>query len=423
MSFKRHRSSSTNSSTSSSSIQDTHHKLSRTANTNAHSLLCTLPPTCNHHPTPIANVKDLEAHYAMYHAHVCEQPGCGCVFPDERLLELVSAYPRGNSCMSLIEFYLFVSIRQSAMIRWPLSGKTAVKKQYVLCLHVYLDAQHLLQFACHLSTCPRLFLTPKTRRLHLIQAHAFPKEYFFAVTNKGVGGLLKKWGEGASMIRGEWKERDARSEDDNVDPETDEKMITDDIEEEQQATPVKTTINASRRRNPTSPPTVASSSTSTVNTDTKTEVDDLANSMDSLSLIPSSIRFGRGGRNGGFVTPGGAYRGGADIRGRGRGGFRGRGEIRGAGVGLPRGSGKRGGYGVGSAGKTETDPSMDVDPSNGQVPSLKTRGGSIPMGRGRGAYGRGGVDFNTNANGFGIRGRGRGRARGRGRIIVGVGRS
>lgn len=108
MSFKRHRSSSTNSSTSSSSIQDTHHKLSRTANTNAHSLLCTLPPTCNHHPTPIANVKDLEAHYAMYHAHVCEQPGCGCVFPDERLLELVSAYPRGNSCMSLIEFYLFV---------------------------------------------------------------------------------------------------------------------------------------------------------------------------------------------------------------------------------------------------------------------------------------------------------------------------
>ncbi|KIJ65446.1 hypothetical protein HYDPIDRAFT_47154, partial [Hydnomerulius pinastri MD-312] len=32
-------------------------------------------------------------------------------------------------------------------------------------------------FACHLVSCPRLFLTPKTRRLHLIQAHSYPKEY------------------------------------------------------------------------------------------------------------------------------------------------------------------------------------------------------------------------------------------------------
>lgn len=56
----------------------------------AHPLLCTLPPTCNHRPTPIANTKDLEAHYATYHAHVCEESGCSSVFPDPRLLELVS---------------------------------------------------------------------------------------------------------------------------------------------------------------------------------------------------------------------------------------------------------------------------------------------------------------------------------------------
>jgi len=32
------------------------------------------------------------------------------------------------------------------------------------------------------------------------------------VTNKGVGGLLKKWGEGASLIRKEWKAREEKDE-------------------------------------------------------------------------------------------------------------------------------------------------------------------------------------------------------------------
>ena len=67
---------------------------------------------------------------------------------------------------------------------------------------------HELQFACHLPTCNRLFTTPKTRQLHLIQGHGCPKEYFFAVTNKGEEGLLKKGGEGASLIRKEWKPRE-----------------------------------------------------------------------------------------------------------------------------------------------------------------------------------------------------------------------
>ena len=57
-------------------------------------LLCTLPPTCHpphNRPTPIANSKDLEIHYANFHAHVCED--CRGVFPDARLLELVCPPP------------------------------------------------------------------------------------------------------------------------------------------------------------------------------------------------------------------------------------------------------------------------------------------------------------------------------------------
>ncbi|KDQ61877.1 hypothetical protein JAAARDRAFT_87287, partial [Jaapia argillacea MUCL 33604] len=36
--------------------------------------------------------RELEAHYATYHTWVCEEHGCGCVFPGERLLELMSRF-------------------------------------------------------------------------------------------------------------------------------------------------------------------------------------------------------------------------------------------------------------------------------------------------------------------------------------------
>jgi hypothetical protein len=86
--------------------------------TTSHPLLCSLPPTCNppkNRPTPIANTKELEAHYGKFHAHVCEERGCGCVFPEPRLLQLVSTF-----CIH-ISFVLFIplvySIKQSAMTR------------------------------------------------------------------------------------------------------------------------------------------------------------------------------------------------------------------------------------------------------------------------------------------------------------------
>ena len=66
-------------------------KVSRASTSTPH-ILCSLPPTCNpphNTPTPLASSTELEAHYATYHAHVCQQ--CRAVFPDPRLLDLVSA--------------------------------------------------------------------------------------------------------------------------------------------------------------------------------------------------------------------------------------------------------------------------------------------------------------------------------------------
>ena len=50
-------------------------------------------------------------------------------------------------------------------------------------------------------------MTPKGRRLHLIDKHKYPPNFYFAVTNYGIGRLLMKWGEGVSLLRNEWKPR------------------------------------------------------------------------------------------------------------------------------------------------------------------------------------------------------------------------
>ena len=91
-------------------------------------LLCTLPPTCNlpNHPTPLSDTRALEAHYAAYHAHVCSSTGCGCVFPDARLLGLVRPcipFPLFSSLTRT-----FCSTSQSATTHWLRSTENVETK-------------------------------------------------------------------------------------------------------------------------------------------------------------------------------------------------------------------------------------------------------------------------------------------------------
>lgn len=187
------------------------------------------------------------------------------------------------------------------------------------------------KFECHLSApvCGRKFSTPKTRRLHLIQAHNYPKQYFFAVTNKGIGGLLKKWGEGASLIRKDWKSREDGSikmDEDNEDDEDDnsvgvkdvESTTTDDDEEpaDIEATP---RIGPRRMLSPTTSQGSSFRSSDSHNkqksnnlrsnpqkTTGNEDVAGLTQSLNALSLVPNSVRFGRGGKTSGFAS--GDYR-------------------------------------------------------------------------------------------------------------------
>ncbi|THH07966.1 hypothetical protein EW145_g3034 [Phellinidium pouzarii] len=248
-------------------------------------LLCTLPPTCHpprNAPTALADSQELEAHYAKFHAHVCADKSCAAVFPNARLLEL-----HQTECHNPL-----------ALVRKERGEKI---------------------FACHLEFCSRLFINPKKRRLHLIQVHGFPKEYFFAVTNKGVGGLLKRWGEGASLIRGSWKARDDEGRNEEV-MEVEGNGIeegsddSDDDESKDEEMPSAGTVNADKlpSTDPRKTENFASKKGDSSERQSRLtpakiphaqndDVDRMINSMGSLSLVPPSIRFGRGGKSGQMV--------------------------------------------------------------------------------------------------------------------------
>jgi hypothetical protein len=162
------------------------------------------------------------------------------------------------------------------------------------------------QFACHLSSCPRVFATPKARRLHLIDVHAYPKEYFFAVTNKGIGGLLRRWGDGASLLRGPWRPRAAEEGDDDEEfasPSQQSSLLQHsdlDGEGDNEISEMK----VSSSPNSTSTPILIDHQTTQGTMDdggvvgggnADAEMDALAGDVSALSLVPSSIRFGRGG--------------------------------------------------------------------------------------------------------------------------------
>lgn len=198
------------------------------------------------------------------------------------------------------------------------------------------------QFACFDANCKNTFTTPKGRRLHLIDKHKYPPNFYFAITNKGIGGLLRRWGEGATLLRKEYnpskKETGTETKDERHGESA--SLIDEDSESEDLVLPKSEFASGYH----TPKAFVAPSPTATARAQTpseriqtevdmdaspsetmrSTDVDDLANSMSSLALIPPAVHFGRGGVRGGFkqsLHPRGMVsRGRGRARGRARGG-------------------------------------------------------------------------------------------------------
>lgn len=130
------------------------------------------------------------------------------------------------------------------------------------------------------------------------------------------------------MIRGTWKPRDNSKEPENKtegkeimdvdsdsDSEEDEGEVEDEEDEEDGEdldeaeeggeTPKARFNDGTNARSPAESPKPPSPRQSNVRQPSTSygRVDDLAQSMSSLSLVPPAIRFGRGGKGGGFIHP------------------------------------------------------------------------------------------------------------------------
>ena len=141
-----------------------------------------------------------------------------------------------------------------------------------------------------------MFANPKARRLHLISVHAYPKEYFFAITNKGIGGLLRRWGEGATLLRGQWRPRDNIDEDEDdgasLPPSStqhsDDSDGTDGDLDGAERVVDAVAVNGDEK---------AEAEAEKMSEDNAGDdaVDALTRDVSALGLVPSSVRFGRGG--------------------------------------------------------------------------------------------------------------------------------
>ncbi|KAG7120783.1 hypothetical protein HYQ45_014744 [Verticillium longisporum] len=113
-------------------------------------------------------------------------------------------------------------------------------------------------FSCFVEGCERKCMTHQKRRMHLIDKHMYPKNFFFAVTKAGIDGRQQEPttspGEAGQSTAGGAKTTQAKAQ--------------------------PTTGHSERP---------------------DTDMEDLAGAMSSLQFIPNAVRFGRGGGKAGFA--------------------------------------------------------------------------------------------------------------------------
>ena len=129
--------------------------------------------------------------------------------------------------------------------------------------------------------CDRKCSTPQKRRLHLIDKHMYPKNFFFAVTREGIDGRRSLLLESGHRRR----RSSVATTSSSAKPESGNQALADPENAE-----ASTDIPQATTDSPTSP-----------NQKPDVAMDDLASSMSALQFVPPSIRFGRGGRKAGFA--------------------------------------------------------------------------------------------------------------------------
>ncbi|KAK1998275.1 zinc finger protein [Colletotrichum falcatum] len=208
---------------------------------------CSMPP--HREVLTFKSYDEYEAHYVKTHTNRCLE--CGRNLPSDHLLNV-----HHEECHDS-----FAAVRRGR-------GE-----------HTY---------SCFVEGCERKCMTPQKRRMHLIDKHGFPKNYFFAVTKEGIDGRRSLLVEGghhrrkSSSAFSTTKESRRRSGIlESSAPQAKEPQTTGEAATKMSTEPTPTGLVTSERPD--------------------TEMDDLAGAMSALQFVPNSVRFGRGGGRAGFA--------------------------------------------------------------------------------------------------------------------------
>ncbi|KAK3169335.1 hypothetical protein OEA41_008718 [Lepraria neglecta] len=133
-------------------------------------------------------------------------------------------------------------------------------------------------YRCFVEDCDKVCSTPQKRRMHLTDKHMFPKNYDFLIVNTGIdkrSSMLRSRHRRPSSAASRAFHREKRSNG---------------VEENTSIANDSPPADMSKIE-----PLVAAKTPSP-----DADVDELASTMSALKFVPPSVRFGRGGRRGGF---------------------------------------------------------------------------------------------------------------------------
>lgn len=214
---------------------------------------CHLPP--HKDPVTFRTYTDYEAHYNKYHTNRCLE--CRKNFPSEHLLGV-----------HIEEFHdPLVVVRRD-------KGEHTVSARGSRESLSRLRLTYPTQYSCFVEGCERKCLTHQKRRMHMIDKHMYPKNYFFAVTKEGIDGRR-------SLLVESSHERRRSS-------------TSTQTKETRRRESLQGTGDKQQNKDP-SPEVVAKSGKDEANSHEKpdAEMADLTGAMSSLQFVPPSIRFGK----------------------------------------------------------------------------------------------------------------------------------
>ncbi|KAK2592959.1 hypothetical protein QQS21_009325 [Conoideocrella luteorostrata] len=200
---------------------------------------CSLPP----HKQPVAfrSYQEYESHYNMFHTNRCLE--CRKNFPSEHLLSVH------------IEEY------HDPLVR--------VRRD---------KGEHT--YSCFVEGCERKCLTHQKRKLHMIDKHMYPKNFFFGVTKDGIDGRR------SLLVESDHRRR--RSSTSSVSKEL--RRRADEVE--------KPNGESTEAKDAETQSTESKKTGSAKGQNADADMADLAGAMSALQFVPPSVRFGRGGRAG-----------------------------------------------------------------------------------------------------------------------------